>query len=656
MRKKTKFLLLRTSIILLFATLAGRIWYVQVVMGSYYRQQADTSKIRLEPVQALRGIIYDRTGRPLVFNAPSWSVYIVPHGIPKHHAAQIYSQLASLLHGEPSAQEITGMVATHQWQPYAPFVVKPKVSADVAMVIKQLHSQLPGVSADPSSIRQYVKDAEFSLSHILGYTGEIDQDSYGPDQRTYPVEHFGTTDQIGRTGIEDSMDAYLHGINGTDEVEVDAGERPVRILRHGTTVPGDSIYLTIDWKLQQQVAQDLAAALNHLGLTQGVAILEDVHTGEILSMVSLPSYDDNLFSGGISTRQYQALLNASGQPLNDLAVSGIFPPGSTYKVITASAALQTHVADINRYIDDTGSIRLCSVYDASSCKVYWGWAPGGLGPVNVVGALSQSSDIYMYTVAGGNPNDGPMPIIGANRLAAYARLYGLGQPTGIELPSEAKGLVPSQSWYDGLKPTPGLKNPGDSWHIGDTYNMAIGQGFNDATPLQMVNVAASIANGGVRYHTRVIRRITGQVIPRKGALARPQTIQPFVPSIAGQGFIDPANLQLIQEGMHQSVNLGFPTGTSFAVTDKRIDAAGKTGTAESGTTTPPHAWWIGYAPFNHPKVAVCVMVPYAGGEGAFVAAPIAHKVLEDYFHLPSNKPNWLDDVKQELVPSPGGAQ
>jgi penicillin-binding protein 2 len=653
-RKKTKFLLLRTSIILLFAILAGRIWYVQVVMGSYYRQQADTSKIRLEPVQALRGIIYDRMGRPLVFNAPSWSVYIVPHGIPTRRAGQIYSQLANLLHGEPSAREIAGMVAAHQWQPYAPFVVKPKVTADVAMVIKQLHTQLPGVGADPSSIRQYVKDARFSLSHILGYTGEIDQASYGPDRRAYPAEHYGATDLIGRTGIESSVDAYLHGINGTDQVEVDAGERPVRVLRHGTTVPGDSIYLTIDWNLQQQVAQDLAAALNHLGLTQGVAILEDVHTGEILSMVSLPSYDDNLFSGGISTRHYQALLNTPGQPLNDLAVSGIFPPGSTYKVLTASAALQTHVADVNRYIPDTGSIRLCSVYDASSCRVYYGWNTGGLGAMNVVSALAESSDIYMYTVAGGNPNYGPMPIIGANRLAAYARLFGLGEATGIELPSEAKGLVPSQTWYDSIKPgsSPIRPSADYTWHIGDTYNMAIGQGYNDATPLQMVNVAATLANGGVRYHPRIIRRISGQVIPRRGALTRPQIIQPFVPSVAGQGFIDPANLRLIQQGMHESVTLGLPLGTSFAVTDKRIDAAGKTGTAEAGDK-PPHAWWIGYAPFNHPKVAVCVMVPYAGGEGAYVAAPIAHKVLEDYFHLPPSKPNWLSEVTQTLVTSTG---
>lgn len=653
MRKKTKFLLLRSSVILAFVILSGRLWYVQVVMGSYYKQQADTSKIRLEPVEALRGIIYDREGRQLVWNTPAWNVVIVPHGIPNGRGGAIYRKLSALLHNQPSAREIAHTVAANRWRDYAPALIKPNVSADVAMVIKQLHASLPGVQAEPSSVRGYRWDPQLSLSHLLGYTVSIDPATYTAARRAYPAEHVQNSDQVGSTGIEAQVDPYLHGINGTEQVEVDAGERPVRILKQGTSVPGDSVYLTIDWKLQRQVAQDLGAALAQLHLRKGVAILEDVRTGKILSMVSLPSFNNDWFANGISAKRYASLLNDPAHPLNDLALAGQYPPGSTFKVVTAAAALGTGVADANRYIDDTGYIKLCSVYDPSVCRVFNGWQPGGLGSLNIVGALARSSDIYFYTVAGGNPNKDPnMPKIGGDRLAAYARRLGLGAPTGIDLPGEAPGLVPSRTWFDHLPIGP-LRNPGETWHIGNDYNMAIGQGQNLATPLQMVNLTSTIANGGTLYRPRLVDRIIGRVIPQKGLLPRTQVIRPFVPSIVRRNVINPDNLALIQQGLHMSVT-PLPYGTSFNVVDPRIDAAGKTGTAED--IGGPDAWWIGYAPFNHPRVAVCVLVPNADSEGAYVAAPVAHKVLEDYFHLPPSKKDWLNDVQRFLVQSAGGTQ
>jgi penicillin-binding protein 2 len=648
-RKKTKFLILRTIIVLVFGILAGRLWYVQVVMGSYYKAQADTSKIRLEPVQALRGIIYDSKGRQLVWNAPSWNAEIVPHGIPAGQAHAIYSLLSKLLGGNPSPSKIASIVKQNEWQPYAPAVVKQQISSSQAMLIMQLHTRLPGVRADPTTIRKYNLDPTMSLSHILGYTGIIGQQQFSDMRRLYPQEHITSLDQVGQQGIESVMEPYLHGSNGTEKVEVDAGERPVRTLSTGTFVSGDSVYLTVDSRLQRQVGSDLAAALNHVNLRRGAAVVEDVHTGKILAMVSLPSFNDNWFSPSISVKRYAALSNDPAKPLTDGAYQGVYPPGSIFKVITAAAALQTGVATGSRVIEDNGSICLRSIYDPSVCSLFRGWTyPQGLGLENVVRALAQSSDIYFYTVAGGNPNVDPkMPYIGANRLHYWATQFGLGSQLGIELPGEAPGFIPSATWFDKLKPAPNVKNPGDVWHIGNTYNMAIGQGQNLVTPLQMANVAATIANGGTLYRPRIVDHIAGRITPRKGVSRKSHTILPFVPQIIRRGFIDPGNLALIQEGMHESVTLPGWQGTSYYVKDPRIDAAGKTGTSEAPGGA--NAWWIGYAPFNNPKIAVAVVVPNASSEGAYTAAPIAHKIFEDYFHLKPTKPDWLTDVSRQLT-------
>ncbi|GAC1462047.1 MAG: penicillin-binding protein 2 [Chloroflexota bacterium] len=641
---------LRASIIFIFAVLAGRLWYMQVVMSSEYKQQADTSKIRLEPVAALRGVIFDRNGRQLVFNAPSWDVTIVPHGVPAHPWV-LYRRLSSLLHGDPSPAGIAGIISRNLWRSYEPVPIKASVSTETAMMIKQMHLQLPGVRADPSSVRQYAQqqDSTFSMSHILGYAGNIDRQSYELHRRLNPSLRYGLNDQIGKSGVEAALEPFLHGVNTNDQVMVDAGERPIRVLARGQHVAGDNVYLTIDAALQRHVAADLRTGLDRLGVREGVAVVEDVHTGAILSMVSLPSFDNNWFARRISQKRYNSLLADPAHPLTDLATAGQFPPGSTFKIITAAAALQNHVVDASTTVNDTGSIKLCSVYSPSSCATFYGWQASGLGQMNMVSALARSSDIYFYTVAGGNPNSTPCPqtpCVGARRIAIMARKFGLGSITHIEIPGEAPGIVRSSEEY------------GSAWHIGDTYNMAIGQGYDDATPLQMANITAAIANGGTLYRPRIIQRIVGRVIPGVGVSSSAHLVQPFVPSIVRRGFLDPGNIALIQEGMHASVNTGVNFGTSYEVQDPRIDAAGKTGTAESGVGKPPHAWWVGYAPFNNPKISVCVLVPYASSEGATAAAPIAHKIFEDYFHLKPmsqpGQPSWPNDVYHFMVQ--GGAQ
>ncbi|HLJ66601.1 MAG TPA: penicillin-binding protein 2 [Chloroflexota bacterium] len=648
MRKRTKFVLLRASILLVFAVLSGRLWYVQVVMGNYYKVQGDTSKIRTLPVEASRGIIYDRYGRQLVYNAPSWSVMIVPHGIPATGADTVYRRLSSLLGGHPTPQQLAATVAQNMWRQYEAVPIcqhcaNRTVTADTAMGLLQLHSELPGVRIVPTSVRNYMDDPEYSLSHIVGYTSDILPAQYTADRKQLPLEHFNLTDHVGAAGLESYLDPYLHGINGSEQVEVDAGERPVRVLDPGHTTPGDSVYLTIDSRLQAQVANDLQAALNKLGLRQGIVVMEDVNSGQILAMVSLPSFNNNWFSPAISANRFAQLNDDPYHPLVDQAAAGAYPPGSTYKVVTAAAALQAGVTDASRTVYDGGKIDLGSY-------VFHGWWGPGLGAMNVVSAIAESSDIYFYTMVGGNPTVDPhMPALGPDRLARYAREFGLGSAYGIGLP-EASGLVPTRAWH--------LQHYGQPWYIGDSYNSAIGQGDDLATPLQMANVAATIANGGTLYRPTLLRKIVGTVLPREGRLHGARVIQPFVPTVIRNNFIDPGNLALVQEGMHNSVQPPL-AGTSFNVIDPRINAAGKTGTAETrlpnGAPT-TDAWWIGYAPYENPRVAISVLVPDANAEGAYVAAPIAHKALEDYFHLKPTKANWLDDVSQTLVGGGAGGQ
>ena len=652
MKKRTKYLVLRTIIILAFGILASRIWYIQVVRGSYYQQQGNTSKTRVQPVQALRGIIYDRHGTQLVWNTPAWDIDIVPHGVPNNGAWAMYRRLSKLLAGKPSAAKIAHIVSANMWQQYAAVTVKGNVSEQTAFAVKQMHAVLPGVRADAVSSRLYATgDPEYSLSHILGYTGIITPSEYSTDRSTYPYDHYLLNDRVGQAGIEEELDNYLHGVNGKELVEVDAGERPVRVLREGHFIPGDSVYLTINWKLQKEVSRDLASALNYLHVPQGVAIMENVHTGEILAMASLPSYNDNWFSNGISYKRYQQLINNPGKPLQDNAIQGQFAPGSIYKVVTASAALQSGKITASTIVDDTGLI------DLGPGAKFYGWvAPPGLGPENVVGALAQSSDIYFYTVVGGNPTlPVDPPHIGSAWLAKYARLYGLGQPTGIDLPNESPGFVPTPHWFNSLKPGV-LKHPGDSWTIGYDYNSAIGQGFNLVTPLQMVSVASTIANGGTLYRPRIVDKIVGRISASGKTYKHSRVIQPFVPDPIRRNFVSAANLALIREGMHHSVTSDW-TGTSHLVYDPRIDAAGKTGTAEVNGKS-PNSWWLGFAPYNNPQVAIVVLVPNVAAEGAYAAAPIAHKLLEDYFNLKPTSP-YLgppNGVQLYELPSPGGSQ
>jgi len=383
--------------------------------------------------------------------------------------------------------------------------------------------------------------------------------------------------------------------------------------------------LTIDLELQSDVEIALREGMRIAGSKVGVAIAMDPRTGEVLAMVSLPSYDNSLFSGGISQADYAALSSNSNHPLVNHAISGQYPPGSTFKMVTASAALEEGVIDESTTLSCQGTLLLPNKHypnDPTKSQKFYCWYEPGHGPLNVVGAVMQSCDIFFYKVAGGYRD---FQGLGIERLAYYSEMFGFGNPSGIELSGEAAGLLPSDQWK--------RQHYGENWFTGDTYNAAIGQGFVLSTPLQVLNAAAAVANGGTVYLPQLVYQVTSPT----GELVH--VIEPTAVSVLD---VDSANLELVRQGMRDAVD----HGTAWLAKTPYLTIAGKTGTAEypgvdeDGNLMlddeghlPTHAWFTAFAPYENPEIAVVVFLE-GGGEGSQTAVPVAAEILRGYFGLP----------------------
>lgn len=385
---------------------------------------------------------------------------------------------------------------------------------------------------------------------------------------------------------------------------------------------GHSLILTVDLDLQQAATEALQEGMRRAGSESGVVVAMDPQTGEILALVSLPSYDNNLFIGGISEEDYEALQSDPNHPLVDHALSGLYPPGSAFKPIVATAGLEEGVINRHSTLNCPGTIWLPHRFapdDPSLAQPFYCWYKPGHGSLNVVGAIAQSCDIFFYKLAGGYQD---FPGLGLPMTAYYARLFGFGEPTGIDLPGESSGLIPSEDWK--------RLTYGESWVTGDTYNMAIGQGYVLVTPLQLLNATAAIANGGTLYRPQVVREVRD---------AEGQIIRPFQKEIIRQLPVSPENLALIREGMQGAV----AWGTARRADLPGITVAGKTGSAEypgprdSKGRLPTHAWFTAFAPAEEPEIALVVFLE-GGGEGSVTAVPVAAQILAHYFGLPYEAP------------------
>ncbi|MGD1994226.1 MAG: penicillin-binding protein 2 [Anaerolineae bacterium] len=628
--RSPRLILISLLFLALLGILAQRLHRLQVVEAQIWGERAEEQRAELVRVPADRGIVYSRNGELMVRNVPAFRVVVVPALLPDEEdepeEREAVLRRVSGLISRPyeEVEEIVARVSDPELPSYAPYealTIARQIDRQLAMMISEEGLTLPGIQVEVYPRRQYPYGS--LVAQLVGYLGAIPEEL---EEEYVQADYDPATDQVGYAGVEASMEEWLRGTPGERYQEEDVLGRPVRIIGEEIpAVPGHNIHLTIDLALQQVTQDALAGALEQLGLRHGVAIAMDPQTGAILSMVSLPTYDNNLFAQGISMADLERLYEDPHRPLLNHAISDNLPPGSIFKIVPAAGALEEGVLTAGTRINCPGEIEVPNRYapnDPALAQPFYCWNRSGHGNLDVVGGLAQSCDIFFYNVGGGY-EETEFEGLGPEKLADYARIFGLGGLTGIELPGESAGLVPDPTWK--------RRTLGENWSTGDTYNYSIGQGFLQVTPLQMLNIMATTANGGTLYQPQIVHHITD---------AEGEVVQPFRPVVNRTLPVSDESWDLIHEGLIGAVEYG----TAPLAQVEGVRVAGKTGTAQfcddiarqtgicrAGFDQPTHAWFMAYAPAEAPEIAVIVFI-YNGGEGSQVAVPVTQDILDWYFH------------------------
>ena len=578
--------------VLVIAVLIGRAGYLQIYEGEYYAGLADGNRIRIIPAVAPRGTFYDRNGQLLVTNRPGFTVSLLPLTSPIKD--DVIERLSALVH--VPVEDIKAKIAGHSG--FDPIRIKADVTPDIVSIIEEQKELYPGVMIENTPIRDYVLKQEGA--HTFGYVSEINDE----ELKEKKADGYKSGDIIGKFGLEKIYDKYVRGEDGGDQVEVDVSGKPVKRLGRKVPVPGDDLVLTIDKDLQTAAEKAVDDRLAAIHASAAAAVVMNPQTGEVLAMVSRPAFDPNLFAHGISSKDWAKLNNNPFHPMDNKTISGEYPPGSTFKIVTGTAALTEGKVAPEEKIFDSGHHWIIPKGNAEGEALGW---------INFQEALAHSDNVYFYEM--GNR-------LGIDLLEKYARMFGLGQRTGIDLPYEAKGLVANREYKK--------KNFEDGdWYLSETFDAAIGQGFNLVTPLQAAMVMGEIAADGKRYKPHLVSRIQTQ---------DGDVIKEFQPELLSDLQV-PANvIRLVQEGLHDVTKFGTAASTFRGFP---VDIAGKTGTAENSQGR-DHGWFVAYGPFDNPNIVVAVIVEQ-GGFGSQSAVPIGREILEAAFHVGRYAP----DAQQE---------
>lgn len=569
--------------------LLGQLLRLQITQGPFNRTLAEGNRIRVREIAAPRGLIYDSKNILLAKNNASFNLEIYPLDLPKASQEQdkIFESLSET--SQIPKAEIKDKVTQKGFLTYDPIVLKENIDRETAMILEVKTINLPGVVISKKPIREYPEIS--GLGPVIGFVGKMTERDL-KENPTYKPFY-----EIGKEGLELSYEKFLKGTPGILEVEVDSKGRQQRQLSVTAPSPGNNLISSLDLELEAKMAKELAAAVSGVNSPGGAAVALDPRNGQILGIVSYPTFDNNIFSGQAKEKDYQGLLNDPGKPMFSRAISGTYPSGSTVKPFIASAGLQDGVITPSTTINDPGEIKVGN-------WIYPDWKAHGL--VDVRKAIAVSCNVFFYSVAGGWDK---IKGLGIEKLKDYLIQFGFGAKTGVDLPGEAIGLVPDPTWKE--------KNKKEMWYLGDTYHLGIGQGDFLVTPLQMAVGFSAIANGGELLKPQLVTKITD----KDG-----KVIEDFQKEIIRKDFISPDNLQVVREGMRQAVT----SGSATLLGDLPVAVAAKTGTAQFGDEGKTHAWIAVFAPYNDPQIVLLILVE-EGGEGYATAGPVAHDILDWYF-------------------------
>ncbi|MBW1971793.1 MAG: penicillin-binding protein 2 [Deltaproteobacteria bacterium] len=584
-------------VIIAFFFLGLRLFYLQIIKGDENKKLAENNRIRLRKLIPQRGLIIDRHGTILAGNIPSYRAMIVPEDF--EHSPDGFKLIARCLNINVDEIQKRLKSASKDF-PFRPVTIKTDLNWKEVAHIEEERSHLPGVQIVVSPKRYYPFGK--TCSHVIGYMGMINVH----ELRKYEYLGYQSGDWLGRSGIEASCEPILRGKVGGRQIEVDAIGRELKTLSEVLPIPGNNVILTIDLPLQKKIEEIFKGKI-------GAVIAIDPRNGEILSMVSSPSFDPGVFYKKISKKEWMKLVKDPFHPFQNRCIMGQYPPGSLFKVVVAAAALKEALITPSKKV-------FCPATFILGDQEYRDWKEGGFGDINLKQALIESCDVYFYKLG---------YRLGIEKIAKYARLFGLGRKTGIDIPGEKSGLVPDKNWK--------RKRFNEPWYLGETITCSIGQGYLLVTPIQVASLFSAIANGGILYRPHLIKRIERY----DGIITKE-----ILPEPLGKVSISKENLDVIRKALIGVVN--SPVGTGRRCKMERVLVGGKTGTAqvisipknknerEIPFKLRDHAWFAAFAPAENPELVVVVLVEH-GGHGGNVPALVAKDIFDFYFRRKSGE-------------------
>ena len=589
--------------------LLSRLWYLQILNGDDYRQKSENNRVRIRPILAARGMILDRFGKVMVDNRPAFDVFLLREDA--GNLKEAIKNVSGVIKTRPEDIE----TSLRRESPIRPVRIKRDIDRETLATLLTNRLDLPGITVSIEPKRSYPYG---NLgSHLFGHIGEVTEKQLSVG--SYTDYRMGSL--IGKSGLELKYETYLKGVDGGKYVEIDASGRELSILKEVDSYPGNNLVTTIDLELQK-------AAEEAFKDKAGAVVAMDPRNGEILAMISSPAFNPDMFSGPLDSEEWNLLINNPLKPLQNRAIQGQYPPGSTYKTIVAAAALEEGVITKDTAFQCNGSYRFGN-------RNYRCWKSDGHGSVSLHRAIVESCDTYFYQVG---------LKLGIDKIAEYSRKFGLGQPTGIELSDEKSGIVPDRAWKQ--------KRFGTPWFEGETLSCAIGQGFNLVTPIQLLTAYAALTNGGDVYQPHLAKAIVGP---------DGKVLRTLLPEARKKLILSPETVELLKAGLQGVVN--EPGGTARSARLDDIKVGGKTGTTQVVAMRADqrvkgedltywfrdHAWFASFAPVEDPRIALVVFIEHSGYSGGHAAAPVAGKILKSFFDLEKQR---KDGVQAEDNPAP----